>query len=55
MKKEKTKSLAKEDSKKAMKKVSQKKLRGAGTMTGQPADPIELEPVKNINGQGQQQ
>ena len=46
-----TKKLAEEDTKKAMKKVSQKKLTVAGTMTGQPADLITLEPEKNINGQ----
>lgn len=46
--------VAKSDMKKAMGKVSQKKLRVAGTMTGQPADPITLEPDKNINGQGMQ-
>lgn len=49
-----TKKLAEEDTKKALNKVSQKKLRVAGTMTGRPADPIEIEPEKNINGQGMQ-
>lgn len=49
-----TKKLAEEDTKKALKKVSQKKLRVAGTMTGQPADLITVEPEKNINGQGMQ-
>ena len=49
-----TQQLAEEDMKKAMKKVSQKKLKVAGTMTGKPADPITLEPDKNINGQGMQ-
>ena len=49
-----TKKLAEEDTKKVMKKVSQQKLKVAGTMTGKPADPITLEPEKNINGQGMQ-
>lgn len=46
-----TKKLAEEDMKKAMNKVSQKKLRVAGTMTGKPAEPITMEPEKDINGQ----
>lgn len=49
-----TKKLAEEDMKKAMNKVSQKKLKVAGTMTGKPADPVTIEPEKNINGQGMQ-
>lgn len=44
--------LATEDTKKVMSKVSQKKLKSSGTMTGKPADAIELQPEKNINGQG---
>ena len=54
MKHKQYKKLTKEDSKKAVNKVSQKKLKVAGTMTGKPADPIEIEPEKNINGQGMQ-
>lgn len=46
-----TKKLAEEDTKKVMKKVSQKKLTVAGTMTGKPAEPIIMEPEKDINGQ----
>jgi len=49
-----TRKLAEEDMKKAMDKVSQKKLRVAGTMTGKPADLVTLDPEKNINGQGMQ-
>lgn len=48
-----TRKLAEEDMKKAMGKVSQKKLiKVAGTMTGQPADPVTVDPQKNINGPG---
>jgi hypothetical protein len=46
--------VAKGDMKKAMEKVSQKKLRVAGTMTGRPADPVTIEPEKMLTGQGLQ-
>lgn len=49
-----TRKLAEEDTKKALNKVSQKKLRVAGTMTGQPADLVTVDPEKNLNGQGMQ-
>ena len=49
-----TKKLAEEDTKKALNKVSQQKLRVAGTMTGQPADLVTVDPEKNLNGQGMQ-
>lgn len=53
-----TKKLAEEDTKIALNKAAEKKvereqMRGK-TMTGQRPDPINLEPEKNIQGQGLQ-
>ena len=49
-----TKKLAEEDTKKVLKKVSQRKLGIAGTMTSQPADLITVNPEKNITSQSLQ-
>ena len=45
--------VAKDDMKKTMKKVSQQKMRGNKTMTGQFPDVVEIDPEKRIQGQQQ--
>ena len=48
-----TKALAEADTKKALTKMQQKKIQLRGkTSTGQVSDPVELNPERNIQGQG---